>query len=130
MAKKRHMKKHNIAIFIAIILFFIPFLWLKPGFVDVGGDSGRLYFVDPLASALHKYNNQTTVGASVYAFIPYELFLGMLHTIVTSPTYLIGIDRGIVLSVAFYSIYLIVIELSLLFLKTKKEQIEMAAIAS
>jgi len=36
-------------IIISVILFFIPFFWLKPGEMDLGGDSTRLYFYDPVS---------------------------------------------------------------------------------
>lgn len=92
---------------IAFVLFFIPFFWLKPGLVDLGGDSGRLYFLDPLASALSKYQAQNPDGAILYAFFPYELFLSVLKLFVQSPTYLIAVEHGLQLSIAFLSIYFI-----------------------
>ncbi len=104
------MKKHLLSVVIAIVLFFVPFFWLPPGFVDLGGDSGRLYFLDPLASAYQLYRNQTAVGASLYAFIPYELFLFLLKLLVVSPTILISLERGLQLSLAFLSIYAITIQ--------------------
>lgn len=108
------MKKssHLPAVIIALLLFFVPFFWLKPGFVDLGGDSGRLYFLDPLASAYQLYRNQSPVGASLYAFIPYELFLYVIKLVVQSPTYLISFERGLQLSLAFLSVYAIAIQLA------------------
>jgi hypothetical protein len=113
-----HMKKnrtiqirHFVAIAIAIVLFFIPFFWLKPGFVDLGGDAGRLYFLDPLSVAKNLYSLQDAAWAPSYAIIPYEYFLAFLHKFITSPTYMIASDHGLQLALGFFSIYLTVKEL-------------------
>jgi hypothetical protein len=39
---------HKLIILICCILMAIPFFWFKPGYIDIGGDSSRLYFYDPL----------------------------------------------------------------------------------
>lgn len=39
---------HKLLIIICIILGAIPFFWFKPGYIDIGGDSSRLYFYDPV----------------------------------------------------------------------------------
>jgi len=98
----------KVVFLIAIILFIIPFFWVKPGFVDLGGDAGRLYFLDPLTVAKNLYDHQSLAWASAYAILPYELALAVLKKVVGSATTMIAIDRGLQLSLAFYSIYLIV----------------------
>lgn len=104
-----HMKRSNlIAVGIAVVLFIIPFFWLKPGFVDLGGDSGRLYFLDPLGSALNVYGRQNFAWAPFYSIIPYELFLYVLKTLVGSATNLISVTRGLHLSLAFLSVFFII----------------------
>lgn len=97
----------RITITIGIILFFIPFYWLKPGFVDLGGDGGRLYFIDPLAVLKNTWN---LAGSYVYSFadIGYLLALTGLKQIVPSPTLLISIEHGLQLSLSFIGMYLIV----------------------
>lgn len=100
----------KIALGIAVILFFIPFFWLKPGFVDLGGDSGRFYFVSPLETAsailLHKGGSWPLQ----YSMVPYELFLYTLSRVGFSPTVLIDIERGLQIAVAFFATYLIAYE--------------------
>lgn len=102
-------------ILITLLLFAIPFFWLRPGEMDLGGDSTRLYFFQPMMylKALFLYNIiPSGIGGdslSYYA-IPYLLVLGLLRLLFT-PTILIGISNGLKLSVAFLSCYLIVKEL-------------------
>ncbi len=36
-----------LAVLIALLLFVIPFFWLKPAEMDLGGDNSRLYLYDP-----------------------------------------------------------------------------------
>lgn len=107
------MKKlfNNWALIIAIILFFVPFFWLSQGKVDLGGDSGRLYFLDPLSSAISKYSDRTVPGSTMYAFIPYEIFLYLLKQVFLSPTILISFEHGLQLSMSFVSLYFIIKEL-------------------
>lgn len=106
------MKKSNlIAIGIAVALFIVPFFWLKPGFVDIGGDSGRLYFIDPLSLAQNLFQRRNYDGATTYAILPYYLLNYLLLQVTGSSTLTIGVDRGILLSIAFLSIYLIVKQL-------------------
>lgn len=101
------MKKHFLPITITIILFFVPFFWLAPGFVDLGGDGGRLYFIDPLEVLKNTWN---LAGSYVYAFadIGYLLALTGLKHIVNSPTLLISVEHGLQLSLSFIGMYLIV----------------------
>jgi hypothetical protein len=124
------MRKHSIALAIALILFVIPFFWLKPGFVDLGGDAGRLYFLDPLAVAKSLLNNPSLFGAPTYAFIPYNLYLFVLKTIMPSATLLISFSRGLLLSLAFFSIYLIAWKILSLSAGTRPKQTEWASIIS
>ena len=70
------MKKYfGIAIGISIILFIIPFFWLKPGFVDLGGDAGRLYFIDPMLSAQRLIAQENLNGVRQLSLVPYQYFL-------------------------------------------------------
>lgn len=107
-----------LTISIAILLFLIPFFWLKPGEMDLGGDSNRLYFYDPLSNlfgfAMYSVGAWGT-GIVVYNqyFIPYLLFLSFLKFIFVSPTILIDIFNGLKLSCSFIFVFLIVKELLL-----------------
>lgn len=62
-----------------IILFIIPFFWLKPGEIDIGGDSSRLYFYDPMAFLKNvAWYGISTQGTGViepnYFYIPFVFF--------------------------------------------------------
>jgi hypothetical protein len=119
---------HKVAFIIAALLFVIPFFWLPPGFVDLGGDAGRLYFLDPLAVAKSLLNNPSLFGAPTYAFIPYNLFLYVLKIIIPSSTHMISFSRGLLLSTGFFSIYLIVRRLLFLSEGVRSKRIELTAI--
>lgn len=110
------MKEYKFSIIIAIILFFIPFFWLAPGEVNLGGDSGRLYFYDPGAYLdLHAFYNYLESGfgneLTYYIYLPFVFFLFLLKFLFNSPTILISIFNGLVLGVGFFSVYLILKEL-------------------
>lgn len=94
-----------------IVLFVLPLFWLKPGFVDLGGDAGRLYFIDPLYSAERLIKQENVAGMMNQAMVPYEYFLYVVSLIVRSPTYLIAVSNGLTLSLAFLFSYLVVREL-------------------
>ncbi len=110
------MKAHKLAFIIGLILFFIPFFWLKPGEMNLGGDAGRLYFYDP-GAFIQNYAiyNFTPSGKGVesigYVFLPFTLLLFLLKFIFQSSTTLIAIFNGVILSTAFLSVYFIVREL-------------------
>src|SRR3989338_392303 len=101
---------------ITFLLFLIPFFWFKPGEMDLGGDSSRLYFYDPMryliSQALYATSNSGLGGENLGHFcIPFFLFLAGLKSILRSPTALIVFVHGVSLSVAFLSCYLIVKQL-------------------
>ncbi len=105
-------KYHVFAIIIAVFLFVVPFFWLKPGEMNIGGDSGRLFYYDPLSSlrvnSLYSIITSGTGGeANGYFTLPFILILIVLKKIVQSPTILIWFYNGLTLSVAFTSCYLI-----------------------
>ncbi len=118
-----------IALGIALVLFVIPFFWLKPGFVDIGGDSGRLYFIDPLSLVQNLFQRRNFDGATAYAILPYYIFCYLILRVTGFSTLTIGVDRGILLSLAFVSIYLIVKQL-LTVNEKNKIRIVLAAITS
>lgn len=112
----KRLKNLPLSVIIAIILAIIPFFWLKPGEMDLGGDASRLYFYDPL-NYLKNF--------SLYGIVPYgigevrpdfynlPLFLVFIATkfIVQSPTFLISILNSTKFVVGFTAIYAIVKEL-------------------
>lgn len=95
---------------IAIFLLLLPFFWFKPGEMDLGGDSSRLYFYDPLAYlqnyALYSISPSSFGGENIgYYMIPFVFFLYCLKLVFQSPTILIAFFHGLSFSVAFVSIY-------------------------
>ena len=121
---------------ITFLLFLIPFFWFKPGEMDLGGDSSRLYFYDPMryliSQALYATSNSGLGGESLgYFGIPFFLFLAGLKSILRSPTALIVFVHGVSLSVAFLSCYLIVKQLlTLSEVKKTRSSIIIAEISS
>lgn len=104
-------------VIVAVILFFIPFFWLKPGEMDLGGDTGRLYFYDPVSyfftSTLYTISPGSVGGQSLlYEFTPFIFLLIVLKYIFSSPTILISGLYGISLSGGFIFCYLIIRELT------------------
>ncbi|MDO8660238.1 MAG: hypothetical protein Q7K54_06645 [Candidatus Parcubacteria bacterium] len=101
---------------ISIFLFFAPFFWFKPGEMDLGGDSSRLYFYEPLHylanQAIYSVSHSGLGGEGLSYFgIPFFLFLTGLKNFLESPTTLIAFVHGFSLSLAFLSCYLIVKQL-------------------
>lgn len=112
-------KDHKLALIICVILFILPFFWLKPGEMDLGGDSSRLFFYDPL-NYLKNSNLYNVVRDGIgsvepewsydYALIPYLAVFILLKSILISPTYLISFFNGIKLVGGFVAIYFIIRE--------------------
>lgn len=103
-------------ILISIIFFAIPFFWLKPGEMDLGGDSSRLYFYDPIrylfGQSLFSISHSGFGGENQsYYAIPLFLLLALSKSFIHSSTLLISGFHGMSLSIAFISCYLIVKEL-------------------
>lgn len=109
--------KHTLfLLIISTILFIVPFFWLKPGEMDIGGDSSRLYFYDPLSmlKSLGIYSIAPYgTGILIYNqyFLPFLLFIISLKSIFHSPTALIAIFNGFKLSGSFIFVFLIIEEL-------------------
>lgn len=118
---------------LAFILFIIPFFWFKPGEIDFGGDSSRLYYYDPFhyLSNVSLWNispsSQGVENISSYT-LPYIAMLTVLKHIIKSPYLLVSASNGASLVVAFLSVYFILREL--LGNKYKQEIKEVVAIVS
>lgn len=129
------MKKSKIIlVLITLVLFFIPFFWFRPGETDLGGDSSRLYYYDPLGylsgQSLYGIITSGVGGENVgYYAIPFILLIWLLKLFIPSTQAMIAVFHGLTLSVAFVSCYLIVKDLILLSSK-KHKFIELAAILS
>lgn len=101
---------------IAAFLFIVPFFWLKPGTIDLGGDSSRLYFYDPI-NYLKSYPLYTIVPNGFNAeinpsyLLPFTLFLTVLKKVLVSPYLLTTLFNSLKLVGAFLSVAGIVITL-------------------
>ncbi len=119
--------------FLFIFLFAIPFFWFTPGQMDIGGDTSRLYFFDPLhylqIQALYGIVSSGIGGESVsYWGIPYFVLLVLVKNIVQSPTILIAISHGFSLSVAFITSYLLIKDILAKSEFNKSKYVELPAI--
>src|SRR5690348_9607150 len=124
-----HMKKNNfIPLIISCILFAVPFFWLRAWNLDLGGDAGRLYFLDPIATIVSRLGNANVSEALSYAFIPHEIVFAFLHIFITSPTCLIAIEHGIQLSLSFYFSYLVIVDLLTVSQQQKKRNTNLVGV--
>lgn len=109
-------KKNKILLFIGILLAIMPFFWLKPGEMDLGGDGGRLYFYDPvnLIKNLALYHISPfgigTVEAKFF-YLPFVTMLAGLKQVIDSSYILISIYNALKVIVGFFAVYAIVKEL-------------------
>lgn len=106
-------RSHCLVLLIGLALFIIPFFWLKPGEMDLGGDSGRLYFYDPVAfiknvSLYHIVPEGLGSAEPNTYYLPYVAFLAVLKFLFRSPTIVINTITGLKLSVGFLAMYGIV----------------------
>ena len=111
-------KKYRLVLLITFILFIIPFFWLHPGEMDLGGDSSRLYFYDPVAfiksTSIFDISAQGKgVVEPNYYYLPYVGLLAVLKFFTHSSTIIISLFNGVKLAGGFIAIYLIVRELLL-----------------
>jgi len=97
-------------------LAVIPFFWLKPGEMDLGGDATRLYFYDPL-SYLKNYSLYAVeplgtgrVESNFYILPAMSLFI-FLKTLLLSPYLIISLFNSFKLVVGFLAMYAIIKEL-------------------
>lgn len=112
----RFSKPKILVSFICIILFILPFFWIKPGELELGGDSSRLYLYDPdsFMQANSLYSIQPDgVGdlRSDQAMLPFLFLLKFFYFIFHSPYILICLLNALKLVGAFLFIYLIVVEI-------------------
>lgn len=128
-------KSRKLVLFITLVLFIIPFFWLKPGEMDLGGDSTRLYYYDPLSyiinAVLYPLLPNTT-GEIQYgmSMLPHMLFLLFLKTLLGSGTLLITLFSSTKLSIGFLAMYGILREIISkdTIASNKKKIVEIAAI--
>jgi len=106
----KFLKQNKELLIIILGLFIIPFFWFKNGAINVGGDSTRLYFYDPLAwienVALYSFN--PLVGAANFFLLPFLCLLGFFKLLGATPFLVLSLMNGACLVIPFISIYCIV----------------------
>lgn len=105
----------RLVLLIGLILFIVPFFWLKPGEMDLGGDANRLYFYDPInflkSTAFYGVAGEGKgIIEPKYSYLPYVGLIAILKIFI-SPTAIISFFNGMKLAVGFIGIFLIVREL-------------------
>ncbi len=106
----------RLVLFIATLLFLVPFFWFPAGAMDIGGDGNRLYFYDPIAFIKNfslygvAPEGKALVNPASHAYLIYVLFIAIIKYIVGSPSVVISIFNGLKLSIGFLSVYFIVRE--------------------
>ncbi len=129
------MKKINIIVlFICGILFLLPFFWLSPGELEMGGDSNRLFLYDPgsylQVNALYSVEplGVGKVGSN-QNMLPFLILLDLLNQIFHSPYLLMTLLNSVKLFASFLFVYLTVVEiLSHNFGKTRALHVGVAGI--
>lgn len=123
-------------VLICAILFILPFFWIAPGELEMGGDSNRLFLYDPGAylqvNALYSVEPQG-VGKVItdQSLLPFLMLLQLLSSVLHSPYLLMTLLNSVKLVGSFIFIYLIITELlSHHFGKEKKFHAGMASIVA
>lgn len=109
------LKRWKIVI-ISILLAIMPFFWLKPGEMDIGGDGGRFYFYDPINLIQHfgsyyVFPFGTGIIEAKFYYLPLFTILAFLKQIFHSPYVLISLYNSMKIVIGFLSVYAIVKEL-------------------
>lgn len=108
-----HSQKLPVSWFVLWLLFLlvIPFFWFRNGEGDFGGDSSRLYFLDPAAwlstQALHEIGTDGFGNDNpTYFTIPFLVFLrGIKFLVLNRATMVLPLFDGLLLMMAFLSTY-------------------------
>lgn len=101
---------------IVFSLVVIPFFWFKPGEMDLGGDSSRLYFYDPISflknASLYSVSPEGKgLVEPAHFYLPFVGLLALSKFFLRSPYLLITFLNIIKLEVGFLAIYLILKEI-------------------
>jgi hypothetical protein len=95
--------------FVSIFLFIIPFFWMSPGEMDLGGDSNRLYFYDPInylqSNLSYAINPGFGVENPLYLSLPFVALLVIIKQIIPSSYFVISLFNSVTLVVAFLAMF-------------------------
>lgn len=120
------MRQSRILLWItSVAIFLIPFFWFPQNVIDLGGDSTRLYFLDPLQYIKHHALFGISPSGSAtevigYYSLPYVSILFVLKSIFHSSNFLVSLYHGFTLLGGFLFVYLIV--QNLITQKTEKKR--------
>lgn len=112
----KNIQNNRILFFVVVFLSIIPFFWLKPREMDLGGDSSRLYFYDPLAYAATSFLyviSPTSIGyidSGVFSPLPQTALLIALKSFLSSYMVITLFNIAKVV-IGFYATYALVKEL-------------------
>lgn len=100
---------------ISFLLFVIPFFWFPQGRLDLGGDSTRLYFLDPLNYLISNnlfFISNIGIGYSEPSFfsIPFITLIYIFHQIF-DPYITIVLFNSAKLVIGFLSVFAVIQEL-------------------
>lgn len=108
----------NLVSIIFLILLLVPFFWFRMGELDLGGDSSRLYFLDPLAFMRNVSSYSiislfpTGDSMSLFYMLPFLVILSFIKTILLNSAYLLNcVFYGFLLAGGFLFFYLSMKEL-------------------
>lgn len=101
---------------VLILLAIMPFFWLSPGEVDIGGDGGRLYFYDPVnliknVGSFYVSPSGTGETEASFFYLPFIASLIGFNEIFGSSYILVSFFNAVKIVVSFVAIYLIIKEL-------------------
>src|SRR5437868_5610665 len=111
----KYLYSKKVLIIFCAFLFFLPFFWFSQNQVDMGGDSSRLYYFDPVSY----FNNMAVYGIAPEGiravtpnqyFIPFLVFLIGIYKIFHSPFILTCFINGVKVCASFLFVYLILKE--------------------
>lgn len=112
---------------IVIALAIMPFFWMKPGELDIGGDGTKMFYYDPLNFIRYTpfyVSLPSGIGTIVPQdyYLPFATLFVIFNTILHSPHLLNVFHISIKLVVGFLSVYGIVKEILFLSIKDMREK--------
>lgn len=111
-----YIRLHWLALLIGFLLITIPFFWIRPGEMDIGGDGSRLYLYDPvnyLKNSLYGIDSEGTgwFGPSHY-LVSYTVLFILVKAFFSSPHIAINLLAAVKLVCGFWFVVRIVKELA------------------
>ena len=106
------LKRYAVVLLFFGALFVLPFYWFTPDELDMGGDSARLWLYSPMdyvrSTAFYSIDPQGTAKITANQYlIPHILMLEGIRKVFGSSFILVGLEKGMKLSLSFLFIYLL-----------------------